>query len=192
MSLPRGLSPDEAAAWARLASSVTPLHPPREGDHATPGEGAPPAAVPPNKPIARPRPVPLHHPRKEAGSGPSPRSGGDSGGLDAAWERKLARGALQPDFTLDLHGATLDSAYDRLMHGMVQAHAMGARVVLLITGKPRAVDPADRASSRGAIRAKILDWLAASSHGQRIAEVRQAHRRHGSEGALYLVLRRQR
>jgi DNA-nicking Smr family endonuclease len=65
-------------------------------------------------------------------------------------------------------------------------------VVLIVTGRSRPVDPADRSTKRGAIRAKILDWLAASEHGASIAAIRKAHRRHGGEGALYIVLRRQR
>ena len=52
------------------------------------------------------------------------------------------------------------------------------------------VDPADRGERRGAIRAKVLDWLAASEHGGSIAAVRKAHQRHGGEGALYIVLKR--
>ena len=113
-------------------------------------------------------------------------------GLDASRDRKLARGTVEPDFTLDLHGHTLDAAHARLDHGLMQAKAMGARVVLLITGKSRPVDAADRGTRRGAIRAKVLDWLAAGSHGSDIAAVRPAHRRHGAEGALYLVLKRRR
>ena len=74
----------------------------------------------------------------------------------------------------------------------MQAKAMNARLVLVITGKPRPVDAADRAHKRGAIRAKLLDWLAAGSHASDIAAIRKAHRRHGGEGALYLVLRRRR
>ncbi|MEO6042039.1 MAG: Smr/MutS family protein, partial [Croceibacterium sp.] len=73
-----------------------------------------------------------------------------------------------------------------------QAKSMGARLVLLITGKPRPVDPADRGTHRGAIRAKVLDWLAAGPHGGDVAAVRPAHRRHGGDGALYLVLKRKR
>ena len=69
---------------------------------------------------------------------------------------------------------------------------MGARVVLLVTGKPRGGAAADRGDRRGAIRAKILDWLAVGPHGSDIAAIRPAHRRHGGEGALYLVLRRRR
>ena len=67
---------------------------------------------------------------------------------------------------------------------------MGARLVLVITGKPRPVDAADRAEKRGAIRAKILDWLAAGRHASDIAAIRPAQRRHGGEGALYIILRR--
>ena len=92
--------------------------------------------------------------------------------------------------TLDLHGHTLDTAYDRIMSGIDQARAMGARVVLVVAGRERPVDPADRQHRRGAIRAKLLDWLAASHHADAIAAVRRAHIRHGGEGALYLVLKR--
>ena len=69
---------------------------------------------------------------------------------------------------------------------------MGARLVLLVTGKPRPVEPAERGQQRGAIRAKVIDWLAASEHATDIAAIRGAHRRHGGPGALYLVLKRRR
>ncbi|WP_367947133.1 Smr/MutS family protein [Sphingopyxis sp. BSNA05] len=45
---------------------------------------------------------------------------------------------------------------------------------------------------RGAIRAAIADWLAASRHASHIATVRRAHPRHGGAGALYIILRRRR
>ena len=43
---------------------------------------------------------------------------------------------------------------------------------------------------RGKIRAAVHDWLAASRHSRHIAAVRDAHRRHGGGGSLYIVLRR--
>jgi len=113
-------------------------------------------------------------------------------GLDSHWERRLRLATIAPDLTLDLHGHSLDQAHRRLDHGLVQAKYMGARLVLVITGKPRGADAADRGTSRGAIRAKILDWIAAGPHASDIAAVRAAHRRHGGEGALYLVLKRRR
>jgi len=111
-------------------------------------------------------------------------------GLDSHWDRRLNRAALDPDFTLDLHGHTLETAHRRLDMGLAQARAMGARLVLVITGRPRPAPAADRGSSRGAIRAQILDWLAAGPHASNIAAIRKAHRRHGGEGAIYLVLKK--
>ena len=197
MSAPRGLSAEESAAWEKLAASVTPLagrkiispkgaHEGKEAEPSTPVKTSAPATLR-NKPR---KPAPLSK-RPPAKSAPPP-AASPAGGLDSHWDRKLKSGALVPDYTLDLHGHTLDAAYDRLLHGIDQARAMDARVVLLIAGKSRPVDPADRGTKRGAIRAKILDWLAASRHGEAIGAVRKAHRRHGGEGALYLVLKRAR
>ena len=117
----------------------------------------------------------------------------DRHGLDTSWERKLTKAAIAPDFTLDLHGHSLDAAHMRLDHGLTQALAQGARLVLLITGRPRpADDQTHRGERRGAIRAKLLDWLAAGPHSSRIAAVRPAHPRHGGAGAVYIVLRKPR
>lgn len=178
MKPPRGLSAEEAALWARLAATVKPLRAIRTAsvpERATPLDPAP---KPPKGRIPPQRPQ------------PTPASPPPALGLDSTWDRKLARGTLAPDFTLDLHGHTLSSAHARLDDGLIQAKALGARVVLLITGKPRPSEAADRGHQRGAIRAKVLDWLAAGPHASSIAAVRKAHIRHGGEGALYLVLRR--
>ena len=197
MSAPRGLSPEEQAAWARLAQSVTPLvGKQRPSEKSVPGAGKAPA----QKPAAHPK-VPIKARSQRAltpertpptPSPPAPTSRAFNSQLDASWNRKLKSGQIAPDYTLDLHGHTLDGAYGRIMGGIDQARSMGARVVLIIAGRERPVDPADRQHKRGAIRAKLLDWLAASHHADHIAAVRRAHIRHGGEGALYLVLKRPR
>lgn len=187
MSVPRGLSSEEAAAWARLAATVTPLpgrKPPKAAKPAVPPAGTGEARI--VRAVARPVMPPAKSP-VSVRVAPPPHAG-----LDSHWDRKFKAGMIQPDYTLDLHGHTLDTAYDRLMAGLDQARAMDARVVLLIAGRARPVDPADRAGRRGAIRAKLLDWLAASRHSAAISAVRKAHIRHGGEGALYVVLKRAR
>ncbi|WP_404480170.1 Smr/MutS family protein [Novosphingobium sp. BL-52-GroH] len=187
----RRLTAEEAQVWAQVARTVKPLErriPARSAESeqaVTPTVAAPPALpakkirgrIPP--PLA-PKPVPAK-PRPET---PAP--------LDGSWDKRIAKGTLLPDFSLDLHGATLDQAYSRLMHGLTQAKAMGARVVLIVTGKPRPVDAADRGTARGAIRAKVGDWLGASEHASDIVAIRGAHRRHGGQGAIYVVLRKRR
>ena len=113
--------------------------------------------------------------------------------LDASWDKRLARGLVHPDAEIDLHGLGLHLAHDRLMASLAQARAIRARVLLVIAGKPRPHDAHDRRGQRrGAIRAKLLDWLAASSHASAIAAIRPAHQRHGGLGAVYVVLRRAR
>ncbi len=195
MRPPRGLSAGEAELWARVAMTVAPLNPPRHGEGRLP-------AIPRNVTSPTPGPSPEVEGRS---SKPLPFRGGVGAGhvakpepprpltaqtLDGSWERKLARAGMAPDFTLDLHGYTLDTAHARLTGGLALAIAQQARLVLVIAGKPRPVDAADRGTHRGAVRAKLLDWLAAGPHARQIAAVRPAHPRHGGAGAVYVVLRR--
>ena len=109
--------------------------------------------------------------------------------LDGSWDRRLSRGLAQPDSSLDLHGHTLASAHALLDQGLARALARDDRLLLLVTGKPPRPE-SERPHARGAIRAAVADWLAASRHADRIAAVRHAHPRHGGAGALYIVLRR--
>ncbi len=111
--------------------------------------------------------------------------------LDGSWDRRLSRGLVSPDRSIDLHGHGLNSAYSFLDQALERAIVAGDRLVLLVTGKPPPRE-SERPHARGAIRAAIGDWLAASRHGDRIAAVRGAHPRHGGAGALYIVLRRPR
>lgn len=193
----RTLAPDEAALWQRVVASVTPIHartaarkpaelPPPEMPVPAP-RAAPPAAVtvPPGKLVPmRKKPAAITLAMATA-------EGHASNTLDKSWDRRLSRGLVAPESTVDLHGHTLHSAYDRLDFGLAQAVARGDRVLLLITGKPPRPE-SERPHARGAIRAAVGDWLASSRHADRIAAVRQAHPRHGGAGALYIVFRRQR
>ena len=184
---PRGLSPEEADLWNKVAATITPLHPPRPKAKAL--EATPAITLPPPPPAKRVKgrvPPPLPTPAPTPVARPL-----QNHGLDSSWDRKLSRGPITPDVTIDLHGLTLDAAHTRLNASLSQALAMGARVMLLIAGKPRPHDEHDqRGNRRGVIRAKLLDWLAHSPHASQIAAVRPAQPRHGGAGAVYIVLRK--
>lgn len=163
----RRLSAEEAALWRRVVESVRPLH----------------GALPPAEPEEAKAPPPSPRPKAPASNA---RKAAPGTTLDASWDRRLARGMAQPDRMLDLHGHNLATAWALLDERLGEAIAGGARLLLLVTGKP----PAEGSGKRGRIRAAVGDWLAASRHAAAIAAVRNAHPRHGGAGALYIILRR--
>ena len=176
----RRLSPDEAALWARVMATVTPLSPSKTKAAALVLEPTP--ATRTVSPALARQAAPTPVPAKPSGPGTT---------LDGGWDRRLARGTVEPDATVDLHGHTLTSAYGMLDQALDRSIARGDRVILLITGKPPRRD-SERPHARGAIRAAVGDWLHASRHAAAIAAVRGASPRHGGSGALYIVLRRPR
>ena len=171
----RSLSPEEAALWARVTATISPLS--REKVQVSAIEPPPqqPATANP-KPSARNTPKPLQPQRPRPGTT-----------LDGTWDRQLRSGSIAPDRVLDLHGMNLDSAWTAIDRSLELAIDRGERILLLITGHHRSGEPPVQ---RGKIRAAVHDWLSASRHAARIAAVRGAHPRHGGGGSLYIILRR--
>jgi DNA-nicking Smr family endonuclease len=178
----RRLGADERALWARVIASVTPL----EGRQAP----APRAEAPTRPETDWLAPAKAERPAAPANAKPSigVRPATSANTLDGGWDRRLQRGTVDPDMTVDLHGHTLDSAWRLLDSSLARAVVGGTRVILLVTGKP----PRGDRRGRGAIRGAVGDWLASSRHADRIAAVRNAHPRHGGTGALYIILKRDR
>ena len=170
----RRLSPEEKALWGKVVASVKPIRAQVSEREEAVAEQKPPQRAAKAVRAAPARPVAPAKPRP-------------STTLDGTWDRRLGRGVVQPDMTVDLHGHNLATAYALLDERLERAIQSGARVLLLITGKPPQGEPP---VARGRIRAAVSDWLAASRHAVDIAAVRGAHPRHGGAGALYIVLRR--
>jgi len=189
--MPRRLDPEEAALWKKVAATVQPLHQ-RPAETVRPK--APPTVRPPKAaprgtaaPAAPPRPAPL----------PPPRRTHSQATLDSHWDRRLRKGLVRPDLSIDLHGHSLASAQALLDDAIGRALIRGARVLLVVAGRLR--PGADRLPQmhgeprpRGAIRASLADWLAASPFADRIVALRPAHISHGGAGAVYVILRRER
>ena len=187
----RRLSAEERALWARVMATVKPM-PGREAVKPLPLGGGVGVGESQATPSTRSRPTPNPSPKgegkKKVMPTPAPTPGTT---LDGSWDKRLSRGMVQPDATVDLHGHTLNSAYAMLDDALGRSIARGDRVILLITGKPPRPD-SERPHARGAIRAAVGDWLHSSRHADAIAAVRGASPRHGGSGALYIVLRRPR
>ncbi|MFZ5724950.1 MAG: Smr/MutS family protein [Pseudomonadota bacterium] len=190
--MPRRLAPEESALWKKVAATVTPL--PKPPSPLAPA--APPTAVPP-LPTPRSTAPRAAAPPRSAAPLPPPRRNHGAATLDGHWDRRLRKGLVRPDMSIDLHGHTLASAQALLDDAIGRALLRGARVLLVVAGRLR--PGADRLPQthgaprpRGAIRASLPDWLAVSPHADQIVALRPAHISHGGAGALYVILRRSR
>jgi DNA-nicking Smr family endonuclease len=189
--VPRRLAPEESALWKKVAATVKPLAKAK----APLAPVAPPTVSPP-KPTPRSTAAPAAAPRP-ATKLPPPRRTHQAATLDGHWDRRLRKGLVRPDLSIDLHGHTLASAQALLDDAIGRGLMRGARVLLVVAGRLR--PGADRLPQmhgdprpRGAIRASLPDWLAYSSYADQIVALRPAHISHGGAGAVYVILRRSR
>lgn len=104
--------------------------------------------------------------------------------IDSRTAQKLKRGQIPIDATLDLHGMNQPEAHSTLIRFIQNAYNKGQRHILIITGKGK--------SSEGVLRKNVPYWLKDSSIDHLILETRNARREHGGEGALSLLIRRNR
>ncbi|MBI1244615.1 MAG: hypothetical protein GC202_06385 [Alphaproteobacteria bacterium] len=105
-------------------------------------------------------------------------------GLDRNTARRFERGEMPIDSSIDLHGLTQARAHESLDRFVASAVKAGARVLLVVTGKGR--------QGEGVLRRHVPEWLRAGPHAGRILRIASARIQHGGEGALYILLRRQR
>jgi DNA-nicking Smr family endonuclease len=185
----RRLDPEESALWKRVAATVAPIAKPPAKASPSPADPLTPkplvkaakGRVPPPRPVAPPNLPPR-------------RSTLACASLDGTWDRRLRKGQVRPDLTIDLHGHSLSSAHALLEDSLARAVLRGARVLLVVAGRvrpgPHHPPFHGEARPRGAIRASLPDWLATSAVADAILATRPAAPVHGGGGAVYVVLRR--
>lgn len=106
---------------------------------------------------------------------------------------KMKRGKLRPEGKLDLHGLTLSAAHPMLTGFVLDAHAAGKRLVLVVTGKGKdRRDDGPIPIRRGVLKHQVPQWLAMPPMGAVVLQVTEAHQSHGGGGAYYVYLKRQR
>lgn len=121
-------------------------------------------------------------------------------GIDGNTAERLRRGQLEPQAHLDLHGMSERAAHRALITFVHAARARRLRLLLVVTGKgardsgktdaKTAFDLGLDMQARGILRNLTPRWLAESGLREMVADVREAHRRHGGAGALYVYLRK--
>lgn len=114
--------------------------------------------------------------------------------VDAATLRRLKRGNIRPEASLDLHGMNQGEARQALMHFILSAYASGQRCVCVVTGKGNSGRSAgDWLSPKaGVLKRNVPGWLNEGDIGDVVLKAVPAQSRHGGDGALYVLLRRKR
>ena len=174
----RTVSTEELRLWRQVVRDATPLP-----DRALPPEKPePPAATPAPPPVARPAaPLPPVSPRLP----PAPLNHGETPGLDRRSATRMRRGRLAIEDSIDLHGFTQEQAHVALDRFLTRAHAAGLRCVLVVTGK-------GLRDGTGVLRATVPRWLNEPGLRRLVLGFSYAQPKDGGEGALYVLLKRQR
>jgi DNA-nicking Smr family endonuclease len=169
-----GLGPEDRALWEEVKKSIKPLKKSRpakaaadELTHRPPARREKPVKTVTSEPPVReaPKPPPLAK-------------------LDRRAKSRVARGRIEIDARLDLHGMTLERARTRLAGFLREAQARGYALVLVITGKG--------VSGRGALKHEVPQWLALAEFRALVIGFEEAAINHGGSGALYVRIRRRR
>jgi len=137
-------------------------------------------------PVRHPPPQPL--PSYQAP--PQPRAVPDTA-IEPRLRRKLRRGHIEIDGTIDLHGMRQDEARAALGRFIPARAARGDRTVLVITGKGlKKVDEfATVIVERGVLRAMLPVWLSEPHLAPYVSGWHAAAQGHGGEGAFYVRLK---
>jgi len=189
------LSEEDRTLWESVARTVRPLSDRRSAaaSSSTTKEGG-------NRPARRaPGAAPDPSPAMAHAAAPAPRAG-----LERRRHRNLARGRIAIDSRVDLHGLTQERAHQRLLAHLSAASTRGERCVLVITGKggrrfaqrgevpPEFRRRGDFELGSGVLKRAVPLWLETPPLAALVQVYGTADARHGGEGALYVLLRRQR
>jgi DNA-nicking Smr family endonuclease len=172
VSAGKPLSDEDRVLWSLVARTARPLKGKKSTAAETPepeprkahAMGATLALIPPTAPPARKQHV-FHV-------------------LDNQTQVKLAKGRLQIEGRVDLHGMTQAEAYDLLLSFLRRAQANDGRYVLVITGK------GSSSGGDGVLRRSVPAWLATAPFRPLVSGYDNAARNHGGGGALYVRLRK--
>jgi len=117
---------------------------------------------------------------------------------DHNWHQKIRRGKVKTDGKIDLHGMTQDRAFVALSRYIEDAWQRGKKTILVVTGKGgqksdmESLSHSDYSRGRGVLKTNVPRWLSQGQLASRIISYHTANVEHGGDGALYVILKRNR
>jgi DNA-nicking Smr family endonuclease len=116
-------------------------------------------------------------------------------GIDKRQADRFRGGKLEIDGKIDLHGRSQAEAHDALHDFLHRAHRAGKRCLLVITGKGGSKIGSNTGGgevTRGILRQAVPRWLNEPGLRRFVLAFDHARPQHGGEGALYVLLKRER
>lgn len=106
-------------------------------------------------------------------------------GLDKSTAGRFAKGMMEIDAVIDLHGLTQPVAHAALSRFIIGSNDLDRRCLLVITGK-------GNREGTGVLKAEVPRWLNEPNLRGRILAFTHAQPKDGGHGALYVLLKRRR
>ena len=181
--------PHDFHLWTAVAATIDPLRRKRLLKLAA-------GPLPLPEPVGEPQPAPAEKPRRRYSvpsyQAPTPRGNIPDRAVEPSIKKKVVRGRIEIDGTIDLHGLRQDEARAALYRFIQARAARGDRTILVITGKGiKTIDDYTMAmTERGVLRTMLPVWLSEPSLSPLVSGWTVAARGHGGEGAWYVRLRR--
>lgn len=107
-------------------------------------------------------------------------------GVDARHLRRLRRGEIEADRSLDLHGLREAEAREDVAFELREAHEEGERCVRIVHGRGR------HSAGAPVLKEALLGWLQAPPLAALVLAFASAPPAQGGSGALLVLLRRRR
>ena len=114
-----------------------------------------------------------------------PLTEGDLRAMDRRTGERFKAGAMSIDARLDLHGYTLDKAFEVLKNFIHNQSRRNARCLLVITGKGGLL-------GRGVLKAEMPVWMNSGEIRSLVLSYTTAQPKDGGDGAFYILLKRNR
>ena len=175
---------DDDALWHAVTKTVTPL---RKARTNAPTKKSPAEKKKTQLHAAKPKAAPrgeIHQPSLARTPALPPLAV-----LDRRTKGRVARGSVEIEGKLDLHGHRLEEAKHRLLDFLKRAQDREKALVLVITGKGTV---AAKGMERGVLKREVPLWLGSSEFRSLVIGFEEAAARHGGSGALYVRVRRNR
>ncbi|MFV9838954.1 MAG: Smr/MutS family protein [Aaplasma endosymbiont of Hyalomma asiaticum] len=103
--------------------------------------------------------------------------------INGKTKSKLSKGLCRIDGTVDLHGCTMDIAYETLVDFITHSYNSSRKCVLVITGW------GSKSLGENSIKSSLYHWLLSDRIINMVLYYTQAAPVHGGKGAFYVLLR---